>query len=207
MAIDDLPDVLAPQARAAGRPRDKVAHDAILDAALSLLDESCYSEITVEKIAARAGVGKPTIYRRWRTKAEVVMEAYAVRVSHTSPPAVPSDDVFADLVNFLDRIFAVNNHPVNNRVLRCFIAESQYDEAFRAKFYELFLARRRNVVHTLISHGKALGQIRHDLDSEIAADLLYGAFSSRLITGHAPLDRQFAEIVVATLKAGFAAPA
>jgi AcrR family transcriptional regulator len=200
----DVPEVFAPHARAAGRPRDQVAHDAILDAALSLLDECCYSAITVEKIAARAGVGKPTIYRRWKTKAELVMEAYAARVSSTVPPMIPSDNVFADLLLYLDRMFTVNAHPVNNRILRCFIAESQFDDSFRAKFYEVFISRRRAGLIKLLNHGKAIGQIRPDLDLEVAVDIVYGAYSSRMMTNHAPIDHAYAEQVVAMLQNGFA---
>ena len=80
-----------------GRPREAATEQAIVDAALSLLDESCYSEITIEKIASRAGVGKPTIYRRWKTKADIVLDAYAQRADSRTPPYVPTEDVFDDL--------------------------------------------------------------------------------------------------------------
>jgi AcrR family transcriptional regulator len=195
-----------PASRAPGRPRDQVAHDSILDAAVTMLDECCYSEITIEKIAARAGVGKPTIYRRWKTKAEVMLEAYARRIASHRPPYIPSEDVFADLVSFLDRMFIAMANPVANRALRCFIAESQHDEDFRPKFYELFLAGRRRTLAEVLEHGKAIGQIRRDLDNEIVADILYGAYSARLITGHAPLDRAFAEKLIETLRPALAPP-
>jgi len=187
-------------ARAPGRPRDQVAHDAILDAGLSLLDECCYSEITIEKIAARAGVGKPTIYRRWKTKAEVLLEAYAQRVARSRPPYFPSEDAYADLVDYLVRMFATTMHPAANRMLRCFIAEAQHDESFRPRFYELFLAGRRKAMFEVFEHGKAIGQMRRDLDNDLFADMIYGAFSARLMTGHAPIDRAFAEQLVNALR-------
>lgn len=186
--------------RLPGRPRDQVAHDAILDAGLSLLDECCYSEITVEKIAARAGVGKPTIYRRWKTKAEVLLEAYAQRIARSKPPYMPTEDSFADLVDHLVRMFTTTMHPAANRMLRCFIAEAQHDEAFRPRFFELFLAGRRRSMFEVFEHGKAMGQMRSDLDNELFADIIHGAFSSRMMTGHAPVDRAFAEQLVAALK-------
>ena len=187
-------------ARAPGRPRDQVAHDAILDAGLSLLEEQCYSEITIEKIAARAGVGKPTIYRRWKTKAEVLLEAYAQRVARSKPPYFPSEDAYSDLVEYMMRMFALTSHPGSNRMLRCFIAEAQHDEQFRARFFELFLANRRKSLFEVFEHGKAIGQVRADLDHELFADLIHGAFTARLMTCHAPIDRAFAEKLVAALR-------
>lgn len=193
-------------ARTPGRPRDQVAHDAILDAGLALLDELCYSEITIEKIATRAGVGKPTIYRRWKTKAEVLLEAYAQRVARSRPPYYPSEDAYADLIEYLVRMFALTMHPASNRMLRCFIAEAQHDEVFRARFFELFLASRRKTMFEVFEHGKAIGQVRRDLDNELFADLIYGAFSARVMTGHAPIDRTFAEQLVGALRPAMMPP-
>lgn len=203
-ANDQLHQAIA--TRSPGRPRDQVAHDAILDAALSLLDELCYSEITIEKIAARAGVGKPTIYRRWKTKAEVLLEAYAQRVARTRPTYFPTEDAFADLVEYLVRVFATTMHPAANRMFRCFIAEAQHDEGFRPRFYELFLAGRRKSMFEVFEHGKATGQIRKDLDNDLFGDLIYGAFSARLMTGHAPIDRTFAEQLVGALRPAMMPP-
>jgi AcrR family transcriptional regulator len=192
------------ETRAPGRPREAATEDAIIDAALSLLDESCYSEITVEKIASRAGVGKPTIYRRWKTKADIVLHAYAQRASNRTPPYMPSEDVYGDLQQFLERLFAVTVHPVNNRAVRCFIAESQYDEDFRRKFFELFLKKRREAIAAILRHGQTMGQIRPDMEIEVACDLIYGAFSARLIHGALPLDTAFAAAIVDQLRYGFA---
>jgi hypothetical protein len=91
-------------------------------------------------------------------------------------------------------------HPAANRMLRCFIAEAQHDEGFRPRFYELFLAGRRKSMVEVFEHGKTVGQIRRDLDNELFADLFYGAFSARMMTGHAPIDRAFAEQLVAALR-------
>jgi AcrR family transcriptional regulator len=196
-------DVADLKPRTPGRPREAATEDAIIDATLSLLDEGCYSEITVEKIAARAGVGKPTIYRRWKTKADIVLHAYAARAAKRGAPVIPSDDAFADLEAFLVRLFTVNNHPTNARAVRCFIAESQFDEEFRRKFFEQFLVKRREAMKVILSHGQKLGQVRNDLDMEVACDLLYGAFAARLINGVMPLDEQFAAAIVATVRSGF----
>lgn len=196
----DMPSL---QGRAPGRPREAATEDAIIDAALSLLDETCYSEITIEKIASRAGVGKPTIYRRWKTKADIVLHAYAQRAANRTPPYMPTEDVFYDLQQSLERLFVVTTHPVNNRAIRCFIAESQYDEDFRRKFFDLFLSKRRDAIAAILHHGQSLGQIRRDIDVEVACDLIYGAFCARLIHAALPLDAAFAVALVDQLRHGF----
>jgi AcrR family transcriptional regulator len=195
-----------PRSRAPGRPREAATEDAIIDAALSLLDEQCYSEITIEKIASRAGVGKPTIYRRWKTKADVVLHAYALRAANRGSPILPSEDAFADLEELLRRLFTVSNHPTNARAVRCFIAESQFDDDFRKAFYENFLAKRRDAMAAILRHGQKLGQVREDLDMEVACDILYGAFAARLINGVLPLDNAFAAAIIKQVRPGFQAP-
>jgi hypothetical protein len=133
-----------------------------------------------------------------------VLNAYATRVISRNPPVVPSGDVFADLEQFLSRMFMATNHPTNERALRCFIAESQYDPDFRRAFYAEFLARRRASMRELLAFGQAAGQIKTDLDLELACDLLYGAFAARLINGELPRDASFAHAIVEALRPGLA---
>jgi AcrR family transcriptional regulator len=198
-------DVDIKAGRAPGRPREAATDEAILKAALTLLDEDCYSYITIAKIAERAGVGKPTIYRRWKTKADIVLEAYAKRTAESGAPYEPSGDAFADLQAFLMRLFAVVEDPATVRALRSFIAESQYDEEFRSKYYEKVLRDRRAAIADIIRHGQTTGQIRRDLDLEVVADLVYGAFAARMIHGAFPTDAAFAAEIVRQLRLGFAA--
>ncbi|WP_188503421.1 TetR/AcrR family transcriptional regulator [Nesterenkonia alkaliphila] len=88
-----------------GRPRSEEAHQAVLDAVATLLDQRghTYEELTVERIAAEAGVGKQTIYRWWRNKAAVVLEALLTgRLKLTSEPVPNTGDLRADLMTWLD---------------------------------------------------------------------------------------------------------
>jgi AcrR family transcriptional regulator len=200
---DKDPTLTGRASRAPGRPREAATDEAIADAVLTWLDEHCYSSLTIEKLAQLAGVGKPTIYRRWKTKADMVLDAYTARVTARAPAYAPTEDAYADLQVYLERLFTVSNHPTNGRALRCFIAESQYDAEFQRKYYDKFLQPRREAMKVILRHGQALGQIRRDLDLEVACDLVYGAFAARLIHGALPLDATFARDLVATLRAGF----
>jgi AcrR family transcriptional regulator len=199
------------ETRGRGRPRDQVAHDDILEAALTLLDEQCYSELTIEKIAARAGCGKPTIYRRWKTKADIVLEAYAARAAQTLPPVMPSGDALHDLKVMLARVFNVAKDPLNLRAVRCFVSEAQFDDAFRKRFYELFLSKRRDVFRAILQTGIESGQLRADLELDVAVDMVQGLLLFRLMFEHEPLDGVAAGAIVALLRrgavAGEAAPA
>lgn len=190
------------ETRGRGRPRDQVAHDDILEAALTLLDEQCYSELTIEKIAARAGCGKPTIYRRWKTKADIVLEAYAARAAQTLPPIMPSGDALHDLKVLLARVFNVAKDPLNLRAVRCFVSESQFDEAFRKRFYELFLSKRRDVFRAILQTGIESGQLRADLELDVAVDMIHGLLLYRLMFEHEPLDGVAAGAVTALLRRG-----
>lgn len=189
-------------ARGRGRPRDQVAHDDILEAALTLLDEQCYSELTIEKIAARAGCGKPTIYRRWKSKADIVLEAYAARAAQTVPPVMPSGDALHDLKVMLARLFTVAKDPLNLRAARCFMAEAQFDDEFRRRFYELFISKRRDALRDILRYGVEDGQLRKDIDLEVAVDMVQGAFLCRLLFEHASLDGTTAGAITSLLRSG-----
>ena len=82
-----------------GRPRSEDSHEAILDAVVALLEQEGYGALTIESVARQAGVGKQTIYRWWKSKAEMVMEAYANH-SASKLPMPDKGDVTADLESF-----------------------------------------------------------------------------------------------------------
>src|ERR1700722_14755802 len=98
------------EGRSPGRPRSEQSRQAILVATLELVTEVGYAGLTIEGIAARAGVGKQTIYRWWGTKADVLLEAGAVKAD----VQIPTDDrgsYAADLHAFLEASYRVGNRP------------------------------------------------------------------------------------------------
>src|ERR1700721_1177340 len=96
--------------RAPGRPRSETSRQAILSAALSLASEDGYAHATIDGIAARAGVGKQTIYRWWPTKADVVLEACTAKAD-LHVPVTDRGSYAADLRAFLEASYAMANHP------------------------------------------------------------------------------------------------
>ena len=192
--------------KAPGRPRSDVTHKAILNAAVDMLREcEDYRLISIDKIAARAKVGKQSIYRWWGSKADLILEALTCRSLQRSPAVSASGDAFADLQNFLKRIFALSREPVANKAVRVLIAEAQFDCEFQKKFWDGFVSVRSSVLREILARGIAAGQFRPDLDIEAVLEVVYGAYWYRLLSGTpAPCDDAFAEAIVRLLAPGIA---
>ena len=187
--------------RGVGRPRSETTHEAILEAAVELLENESYQAVSINRIADRAGVSKQTIYRWWDAKADLVLEAYTRRVFKRATPPDPSADAFAELRVLLEAFFETLQEPRVSRGLRSLIAEAQFDPTFRAKFHAAFVVTRRNLMRQAIEHGMALGQIRGDAEIELVLDVIYGAFWYRLLSGtQAPLDAAFAHALVEVVR-------
>lgn len=194
--------------RSPGRPRSEATHRAILDAAADLLEREPYARITVERIAQEARVGKQSIYRWWRAKADVLLEAYTERALKQLPPVERSGDALQDLASLLARFFAAARVPAVGRTIRGLIAEAQHDAEFRAKFQATFVSTRRGMMRDVLAAGIASGQLRPDLDVEVTLDLVYGAFWYRLLSGTAEaIDDAFAAAIVAALAPALRRPA
>lgn len=174
-----------------GRPRSKAADTAILKAALALLDTHGYSHMTVADIAARAGVAKQTIYRRWTSKAEVVLAALTTRTA-VEVSAPDTGSVHGDLRALLRNSFAVLRSG-RERTIRAFMAEAQFSDSFAEAFREQFVAHRRKVLTDLLRRGIGRAELRPDTDLEFLADMIYGPMWYRLLNRHAPLDDAFAD--------------
>lgn len=172
--------------RRGGRTRSPEAHDAVLTAAAGLLEERGYPALTIEGIAARSGVAKSTIYRWWRSKPELVMEAYTKLVAQRMPEP-DTGSLEEDLAVFLTRLYGVTEHPLRLRALRGLMAEAQLDPAFREPFRD-WVNSRRQVVAQMLERGGKRGEIPRDVDVNYAVDQVFGAFWYRLLVDHAPLD-------------------
>lgn len=188
--------------RPPGRPRSETTQQAIFDAALDLLASEDYRNITIDKIATRAKVGKQSIYRWWCSKAEVVFAAFKQRSLDRMAPLIPSGDVYADLEDLLRRIFVLNANPLVARGLRSLVAEAQLDAEFRARFLAEFISHRRAQLREVLERGIALRQIREDIDIEVAVDVIYGVMWARLLSGAPPGGDSYAPRIVALVKPG-----
>lgn len=171
---------------------------AILVAALELVAEVGYAGLTIEGIAARAGVGKQTIYRWWGSKADVLLEAGAIKAEIQ----VPTDDhgsYSADLRAFLEASYRIGNRPEYIALLRALMAEAQIDPKFGERFREAFLERRRDALAAITHRARARGDLPQRPAPATVADIVFGTIWYRVLATQAPLDQELVEDLVAVL--------
>jgi AcrR family transcriptional regulator len=163
------------------RPRSAESHAAILQATLELVVEDGLRGTTIEGIAARAGVGKTTIYRRWKTKEELFMEALK-----TIAFALPDPDT-GSLRGDVEGIIAFNlEHATRNAALLMprLMVEAADDPDLFAVMQQVLVEPRREVLRTILRRAVERGEMREDVDPEVAIDLLIGPFIyAVLVTG------------------------
>jgi AcrR family transcriptional regulator len=186
--------------------RSKRSHEAILTAAAELIHERNYSDVCIEAIAARAGVGKQTIYRWWPSKAAVLMEACAAHVAR-EVPLPDHGSVREDLHDYLTHICAYFTNQLSAPAIAGLLAEAQCDLELAQAFRERLLAQRRTVLSAILERGAARGEIRAGADLAVSLDLVHGAIWYRMLFFKAPLDAAFIEKVIDQLMTGIAVPA
>src|SRR5262245_3171273 len=189
--MSDAVKAAPPSPRPRGRPPSARARAAILQAAGELLSEGGPGAVTMEGIAARAGVGKPTIYRWWPDRHAVTMAAL-MEHGDEGKPDQRSRSAREALRRQLRAVAERFSTPVGRHVTTMLAAsdpESELAKAFRNHFVLARRAEGRELLHQAI----AAGELRPDADVDVALDLLYGAMFFRLLLGHAPLDARFAD--------------
>jgi AcrR family transcriptional regulator len=179
----------APRRR--GRPPSDRARIAMLDAARQLLSEGGPAAVTMEGVAARAGVGKPTVYRWWPDRHALTMAAL-MEHGEDHPPNRRSRSPKEALRRQLRTVVERFSTPVGRHVTTLLAASDQESELSKA-FRNHFVLARRAEGRELLREAIAAGELRRDTDVDVALDLLYGAIFFRLLLGHAPLDARFAD--------------
>ncbi len=194
-------DQTAPHRRP-GRPRSEQADRAILDAALSLFAESGPEGLCIEKVAARAGVGKATIYRRWPGKEDLLLDALAAL--KVPLPAPKGKSVRSDLVALLDAMCAESADPRRARQFALLQGEGLKYPRLMARYMETVVEPRREVVRSVLRRGVATGELRQETDVEAALFMLSGAVLARGRYGQEPVEDGYARRVVDELLRGLA---
>jgi AcrR family transcriptional regulator len=190
-------------ARRPGRPRSERAEQAILDAALEAIAEHGVDGVHCEDVAARAGVGKATLYRRWPGKEDLLIAAFG---SLKSPlPTPKGESVREDLVAMLDVMAADADDPRYARQFTLLHGADKHYPRLVARYKEEVVEPRRELIRSVLRRGIATGELRQDIDVEIAMLTLTGAVLSREKHDSRPAEPGFAARVVDELLRGFAA--
>lgn len=170
------PAVEAP-ARAAGRPRDPKVDSAILAATLQLLADGGYEALTIEAVAASAGVGKASVYRRFAGKEELVVEAVA---SLTEPPErVDGATVRDELVMLLEAIRRKSDSSLAGKIFPRLLGAAADSPELMHRYRQQVLDPRRRRLLGVLSRGVEEGVVRADVDLDHAADLIVGPMAYR----------------------------
>ena len=182
--------------------RNQRSQQAILTATADLLGEVSYTKLTVEAIAARAGVGKQTIYRWWPDKGALVLDAYLALVGADQDLTVPdSGDLKADLRLVLGSLVDSLRDPVFEQRYRALLAAIQDDPKLAAALLERLLKPWLAATTQRLRAAQRAGQIG-DVDLGVAAELLYGPVYYRWLLRTGPISREYVDAVVAmTLRA------
>ncbi len=190
MSVSDRPD-----AAARGRPRDAGADDRILGAAFRQLVAVGYGGLSMESVAADAGVAKTTVYRRYPTKRDLVLAALTTAVP--VPPAPPADMPARDGIDWFVRMAAtalVESGAI--RILATLLVEDQREPGLLDSFRERLVAPRRMMVVGLLETGMARGEVRADVDPLVVTELVAGAiFGHHLILGQPVTDEWISTVV------------
>ena len=177
-----------------GRPRDPAARKRILAAASALLNEGGLSAVTMEAISARAGVGKPTIYRAWPNAHAVAMTAF-LETAKSPAPARKSGAALAALKTQLRKIAEVFATRAG-RNTAMMIAAAQNDSELAKVFRNHFIMTSREEGRVLLLRAVSEGDLRAGFDMEAALDLIYAPLYFRLLIGHGALDGRFTDTIV-----------
>lgn len=183
----------APAARP-GRPRDERVDRAIVTAALAVMAESGIGEMRMDEVAARAGVGKAAIYRRFDSKDDMVAAAIGEFVSEIVVP--DTDSTRTDLVQLMREAVVLYRKTIAGKLMPSLVEAMRRDAELARIVRERFLAPRRLALTEVLERGIARGDLRADLDVELTLDVLGGPLFYRLLITGGPLDERLVQGVV-----------
>jgi AcrR family transcriptional regulator len=187
--------------RAPGRPRSLEADEAILEAAVDVFAEVGFEALTMEGVAARAGVGKNTLYRRYPNKLDLVVSA--VR-SYTNVGAAPPDtgSTRGDVQAIVDDLVAIVTDTPMGRMLPILVATRTRVPELDAAYSEIVVAKRARS-EAVVRRAIERGDFRPDVDVEAVVDAFVSPVFYRLLVTEAPLDEAFRAVVVDTVLRAF----
>ncbi len=190
--------------RAPGRPRSERADEAIVDAAIGLLVEEGFDRLSMDAVAARAGVGKATIYRRWPSKEALVIEAVARRTDPFADTEVPGGTTRERLTAVLEAMVATAGTELG-RLLPCMVGATVSNPPLAQHYREQVLTPRRARIAAILRAGVAAGEVRDGVDVDLAIDLVVGPLLYRIVfSGDEPVAPAHAAALVDAVLGGLA---
>ncbi|MEU0171275.1 TetR family transcriptional regulator [Streptomyces sp. A244] len=191
-----------PDGPARGRPRSEAVERAIIEGVMRLLEEGVpLAELSIERIARTAGVGKATIYRRWSGKEELFVDV--VRAAEPPDPPLPGTSMRDDLVVLLEQVRRRGLANRSSAILHSVQAQMKSSPKLWAAYHATVVAPRRRLGLEVLRRGQENGELRTDLDLELLNDIFVGPMLLRAVLHtDADLPDDLADQVVDTLLEG-----
>lgn len=190
-----------------GRPRSEAVERSIIEGVMRLLEEGVpLAELSIERVARTAGVGKATIYRRWSGKEELFVDV--LRAAEPPDPVLPGTSMRDDLVVLMEaaRQRGLLNRP--SAILHNVIAQMKSSPRIWDAYHADVIVPRRRTMAEVLRRGQANGELRADVDIDLAGDLVFGPMLVRTVMHpDAELPENLAESIVDTMLEGLRPPA
>ncbi|MCO1658877.1 TetR/AcrR family transcriptional regulator [Pseudonocardia humida] len=185
--------------------RSEASRRAVLTAALDLVQEADYAKLSIEGIAARAGVGKQTIYRWWPSKGAVLFDAFLMLSEGAGgeAPVLPdTGDLEADLILVLRATVEELNDPRFGPPMRALSIEIAHDPELAAAYVERLDGPLREAKRQRLRRAQQVGQLAEGLDLDVAVDMIWGPVLNRWLQRTGPLTTAYTDLVVTTALTG-----
>ena len=183
-----------PRSPQRGRPRDASRDDALRQAALEVMAEVGYRALTMDAVAARARAGKATIYRRWESKLDLVIDT-CTQLASRNLVAPDTGSLAEDLREFLNSFAAFLSGPIG-KAAQALVGELPHEPELAAAFRETFLISQRDVLFGVLHRAVERGEVREHAPLTMAVELAGAALIYRLMLTGDPLDQPFVDKVV-----------
>ncbi len=191
-------DITKTASRMPGRPREPETDARILEATYQLLAQHGYVRMSMDAVAAEAGVTKPTIYRRYGAKIELAMAALVYKCDPGRPPL--TGETRADLIAEVEHFKVAISRPYGMTLLGTVLAEEHETPELLAAFREYLVAPRRRALRAILDAGQARGEFRPEADLVMAVNLLVGAYYAQYVAGTPFADDWSARVVDSVLE-------
>jgi AcrR family transcriptional regulator len=162
-----------------GRPRSTEAHQAMLQATLELLAEVGYDGMSIDAIAARARVGKPTIYRRYSGKEELVADA--IESSRQDVVIPNTGNLWSDIDELIGNAAQISLSPLGRKTIAMIISSASSNSQFAEIYSKKYLQPRREAFAVVLERAKVRNEIQADLDPGLVFDTMSGIMLYALI--------------------------
>jgi AcrR family transcriptional regulator len=176
-----------------GRPRNPKIDRMVLAAAAKLVLADGFGSLTMDAIAAAAGVGRMTLYRRWPNKAAIVMDAFVARVDPNT--LFPSDGDYLETIRLQMRTMAKAFRGEDGVLMRALLGAAQLDPELAAALRNRWTMPRRKMAIEYFREGIKQGYLRKDADPDTIIDLLYAPIYYRLQMGTGPLSNAYVDAI------------